>query len=301
MTQTEDPKGPQGPQYPQDAKAPIYSKPSAKVILDSISVDGHRLTTLEVRMHRFVLAEFNTHRVFSRNAASSRAIPVHKRIKSIMDDPAMPVEWGTNQKGMQAGEPLKAEDQANAETIWLDARDMMVSYTQQLILLCVHKQIANRLLEPWAWVTDVVSATEWDNFYKQRCSLYSQAAQPEMRAAADAILHARLASKPTPMQNTYPVFNWHTPYIQPEEYGEFGINLSERIKVSVARCARVSYLTQDGTRDTAEDLALYNRLTTASPPHWSPTEHVATPMPGRWGNFIGWKQWRQVLEEGSGL
>jgi thymidylate synthase ThyX len=274
-----------------------HHKPSAKVILDSISEDGHRLTTLEVRMHRFVLAEFNTHRMFSRNAASSRAIPVHKRIKAVMDYPAMPVEWGTNQKGMQAGEPIGAEEQANAETIWLDARDTMVKYTQQLILLGVHKQIANRLLEPWVWVTDIVSATDWDNFYRQRCSRYSQAAQPEMRAAADAILHAMEDSEPIPMKNTYPVFNWHTPYIQLDEYQFFGLDVTGRIKVSVARCARVSYLTQGGVRDIDEDLALYNRLTAASPPHWSPTEHVATPMPGRHGNFNGWRQWRQTLEE----
>jgi len=270
-----------------------YSRPSARVIMDSTTPDGHRLTTMEVRMHRFVLAEFNTHRAFSRNAASSRAIPIHKRVKSVIEDPAMPVEWGINEKGMQASLVADPDTEREALDIWNKARGSMLSYAIQLDRLGIHKQLVNRLLEPWAWVTDVVSSTEWVNFFKQRCTRYSPLAQPEMRAAADEMIEAYQSSTPIKTGDSE---YWHCPYIQPEEVGQ--MTMIDCIKVSVARCARVSYLTHGGKRDPAEDLTLYNRLVTAQPMHSSPLEHVASPCAGHWGNFTGWLQWRQVVERG---
>lgn len=266
-------------------------EPSAKVIADSVAPNGARLTTMQVVMHRFVLAEFNTHRKFSRNSASSRAIPIQKQIRRVLDEPAMPIEWGSNQPGMQAGEQLDDDSIRRARLSWLKSRDDAVKAVQALDQLGLHKQVANRLLEPFMWHTAIVSATEWDNFFAQRCS---PLAQPEIRVVAEAMREALDASEPTLLK----VNEWHTPYIQPDERN---FTVDDRIALSVARCARVSYLTHEGHRDHNADFDLYDRLVTSSPPHASPLEHVATPListdvyPSEVsGNFDGWGQWRHI-------
>lgn len=243
-------------------------------------------------MHRYVLAEFNTHRKFSRNSASSRAIPIKKRIDSVMNDPAMPLEWGSNQRGMQAGEEVDEDAQRRARISWLTARDKAVSAVQALDEIGIHKQVANRLLEPFLWHTVIVSSTEWDNFFAQRCS---PLAQPEIRVVAEKMQEVLHASEPQPLK----VDQWHTPYLQADERN---FSVDDRIALSVARCARMSYLTHDGHRDHKADFDLYNRLATADPPHWSPMEHVATPLisPDLYpsnicGNFDGWGQWRHIF------
>lgn len=263
---------------------------SAKIILDSESPNGDRLTTMEVVFHRFVLAEFNTHRMFSRNSASSRAIPIKKQIAKVQTNPALPLEWGANQPGMQAGEPLTGIAELQAIGIWKQAADHAIDQAEKLNSMGVHKQITNRLLEPFMWHTAVVTSAEWNNFFTQRCS---PLAQPEIQAVAYAMRDALNDSKPT----TLDYGEWHTPYIQEDEYQLF--DLETRKAVSAARCARVSYLTQDGVRDPAKDLELYERLSTLSPPHASPLEHVATPYQ-EWsdnplGNFSGWKQLRHIV------
>ena len=63
----------------------------AKIIADSINSKRCRLTSWVLEYPRFIHAEIMIHRVFSRNAASSRAIPTEKIIQNIIDDPAMPV------------------------------------------------------------------------------------------------------------------------------------------------------------------------------------------------------------------
>jgi len=136
------------------------SKPTASVIADSTSPSRTRLTTLEVRLHRFVLAELNTHRVFSRNSASSRAIPIAKQIERVLTDPAVPLEYGSKRTGMQAGPPLDGDALVEAQQVWLAARDSAVAAAQDLLRLGVHKQVANRLLEPFMWHTVIVSSTD---------------------------------------------------------------------------------------------------------------------------------------------
>jgi thymidylate synthase ThyX len=272
-------------------------QPSAKVICDSINESGNRLTTLEIVMHRFVLAEFNTHRIFSRNSASSRAIPIEKQIKKVLEDPAIPVYWGKNQKGMQAEEELTEDQQKLAMFEWLLARDNAVDFAYHLLNIGVHKQITNRLLELFMWHTAIVSATEWDNFFKQRCS---PLAQPEIQAVAYAIRDAINGNIPKELKYG----DWHLPYIKFEEIDKYSLEIFK--KMSVARCARVSYLTHDGVRDVYKDVEMYERLTTANPPHASPFEHVATPysetemipeMNKMRGNFKGWKQLRHIVFE----
>ena len=242
---------------------------------------------MEVVMNRFVLAEFNTHRVFSRNSASSRAIPITKQIEQIQNNLAYPAEWGTKQRGMQAGPVLDDLRESSSRSVWKAASEVAISAAQALANFEVHKQVANRLLEPFLWHTAIVSSTEWDNFFTQRCS---PLAQPEIRVVAEAMLVALNASTPAPIDYD----QWHTPYIQPKEFRQ--LTKQNRIKVSVARCARVSYLTHDKHRDFEADFDLYKKLVSAQPPHASPLEHVATPSNGVTdGNFEGWKQWRHEV------
>jgi len=263
---------------------------SARVLLDNISPAGVRLTTMEVRYPRFIHSELMTHRVLSRNAASSRAIPIRKMIDAVRSEPAMPLWWGRNQSGMQAREHLDPASQALAEAEWRRALDDALAHAERLAAsdINLHKQLVNRILEPFAWITVIVTATQWTNFFTQRTH---EDAQPELKHIADLMLAAYRESEPTPLQ----LGEWHTPLILPEE--EALLPLDERLKISVARSARVSYLSHDGVRDYAKDLELYERLAGGgSNGHWSPFEHVATPLadPDAWsGNFRGWEQFRK--------
>lgn len=268
----------------------------AKVILDSVSPAGHRLTTLEVQFPRFVLAELNTHRVFSRNSASSRAVPIAKMIDRVKNDPVYPREWGKNKSGMQADETLDEYVERIAMLEWQVARDNAVEQAEQLANLGAHKQIVNRLLEPFLWHTVLVTSTEWDNFFEQRLS---PNAQPEMQETARQMKAAIDGSEPH-----YTEYGrWHAPFMN-------AVNLPAEIhdlRISVARCARVSYLQHDGTHDEAKDLALFEKLIAGK--HLSPFEHVARPsnqehfdgiytpqFKSDEANFKGWRQARWNIE-----
>jgi thymidylate synthase ThyX len=246
---------------------------SAKVLADSLSPAGDRLTTMEVTFPRIILAEFNTHRTFSRNSASSRAIPVEKMLLKVKEDPFIPIYWGKNQKGMRADAELLPSEQAWAETEWLEARDKAVKHAEQLLAIGIHKQITNRLLEPWLWQTVIVTATEWENFYALRCN---PDAQPEIRKIADMMREVHEASAPKQLDYD----DWHLPLIQEEEAfpsdGIKFVELEDIKRISVGRCARVSYLTHDGKRDIKADIDLCTKLQMSG--HLSPFEHVARPM-----------------------
>lgn len=266
---------------------------SARVLADSVSRSA-RLTTLEVTFPRLVLSEFNTHRVFSRNSASSRAIPVEKQIQRVKDDPFIPEAFGKNQRGMQSSEDLNSKDQGIARRVWLLGIERAIDTAQQLADSEVHKQWANRVLEPYTWQTVIVSATDWDNFFKLRIS---EEAQPEIHKVAMLMRDAISESVPRKIS----VGDWHLPFITKEDRKEIeNISLHPMYTacmVSSGRCARVSYLTHDGKRDLNEDFALASRLMENS--HWSPFEHVATPL---WyssemcANFRGWRQFRKEFE-----
>lgn len=270
---------------PTDANFTVGT--SAEVVADSLSPTGVRLTTVDVTLHRYVLAELNTHRALSRNSASSRAVPIAKKVARVSDWPALPVRWGTAQPGMQSGPPLTGDDADHARRVWLQARDAAVEAAQQLADLGVHKEVTNRLLEPFEWHRVIVTATDWWGFFAQR---RHRDAQPEIRAAADAIYQAIGASTP----RSVPAGGWHLPLVDPTEAAELG--QADACRVSAARCARTSYLTHRGVRDWHADLDLYQRLATADPPHASPLEHVATPHHGDTaGNFHGWAQLRHQV------
>lgn len=265
---------------------------SAEIILDSVSPDGVRLTTMELCYHRFIHSEFMTHRVFSRNSASSRAIPVAKQIKMIEEDIAYPISWPAEQKGMSGGDELTGLDLEHAQNEWRRASFNAIKHARRLVDLGLHKSVVNRLLEPFMWHRVIVTATDWDNFYGLRCS---PKAMPEIRLVAEMMREVQRTSVPRLLNYG----EWHTPYIQPDDLG-LGDLLTP--KVSAARCARVSYLTHDGKRDYDADLNLYDRLTSDDPPHASPLEHVATPtQPGYMalGNFRGWTQLRHTVLDTS--
>lgn len=282
----------------------------AQIIADSVSPEGIRLTTMQLRYPRFIHAEFMTHRVFSRNASSSRAIPVTKMIEDLRRDPAMPVYWGSNKPGMQAGNELTGIDLKDAQIYWREAMNDAIRNAEKLIDLGLHKQIANRILEPWAHINVVVTATDWDNFFALR---RHEDAQPEIKALADAMWDAMEMSNPSHLEPD----DWHLPYVTHADWDASSSldTIDDRqqllCRVSVARCARVSYLTHDGRQTTIEeDLALYDRLVGSQPIHASPAEHQATPddkwhamgqglnqwkSPELHGNFNGWIQYRKTL------
>lgn len=238
-----------------------------RVERDSITPYGERLTTVVVTLPRIVLAELNTHRVFSRSSASSRAIPVQKQIDRLRVDPFIPVYWGKNQKGMQADEELSSEQILRALEIWGRAREESIRAAEELLEIGVHKQITNRRLECDMWHTVIITATEWDNFDHLR---RDKDAQPEIRKAADMIWEARQTSHPIERDTTGT--GWHLPFT---DFDDHHLGTEALIQVSVGRSARVSYLNHDGKRDHQADIDLAARCRKG---HMAPWEHVARPM-----------------------
>lgn len=268
---------------------------TATVIADSISHHNKRITTLQLKYPRFIHSEFMTHRVFSRNSASSRAIPVAKMIEQVQNDPAMPIYWGLNQPGMQASK--EHEDISTAQVWWKAAAiDAAVSATL-LNELGLHKQIVNRVLEPFQWMHTIVTATEWDNFFELRCH---PDAQPEFQALACAIRAAMSGSAPVERASGWQkASSWHIPYVSEEERAN--LHPHTLTKISAARCARVSYLKHDGSTPSVEDdLTLFERLVGGKPLHASPIEHQATAASSVASsrNLLGWHQYRELFESG---
>lgn len=291
----------------------------ARLLKDSVSPHGVRLTTMEVTYPRFILAEFNTHRVLSRNSASSRAIPVATTLKRIEQHPFVPEYWGKNQKGMTAEEEVDAFTKDQAIKEWLEAKDDAIKHARRLLDLGIHKQIANRLLEPFSYHTVLVTATEWKNYFALRDH---PEAQPEIRKISAMMKEIYWNGIPIPMGYD----GWHLPLTTPQEIaedyargsGESDATCYEMYsfmdrwkRISAGRCARVSYLTHDGKRDIQADIDLCERLRISG--HMSPLEHVARPMTEfeqqqkYWststigespflGNFRGWFQFRKEFK-----
>ena len=265
---------------------------SAKILADSRHPsNGSRLTTFELTYPRFIHSELMTHRKFSRNSASSRAIPTSVLLEQVKTNPVIPIHWGRLQSGMQATQELGLASQQQAEYLWLKLRDDAVKNVELLYDLKLHKQIVNRLLEPWMWITVVATSDNYglQNFFKLRCH---EAAEPHIRLLANRMRNEYETNMPLTLQ----VGEWHSPY-------------SDDIIVSVARCARLSYLNQlgklvDGKRvawSKADDYALHDRL--ASMGHWSPFEHQAEccdPIIGGSNFGDGWFQYRKTFKGEDG-
>lgn len=290
----------------------------ARVIADSVPAaetlgHGTRLTTLELRYPRMLHAELLTHRVFSRNASSSRAIPIKRLIRDVLTDTAMPIHWGKAQKGMQADEEHEAKVvlgpkwlplfirklffSYTREEAWIKARDAAVRVAEAYAEAGYHKQVANRLIEPFAHINVVLSSTEWTNFFALRDH---KDAYPEIKALAQAMKQSMDDSDPQTLRSG----DWHLPYVTSYDRKCHPDHLLE---ISTARCARVSYKTHDGRLPSAkEDINLYDQLVGGDLKHASPAEHQGSPdrtqpqnglpeRPELHGNFSGWIQHRKTL------
>ncbi len=269
---------------------------SAKIIADSVNPNGQRLTTYECTFNRWLLAELNTHRMLSRNSASSRAIPVKRVLSQVLRDPAYPVAWGANQAGMQAHSELTGWRLWLAKRLFFLSRYPALAFVWLLSKVGLHKQVANRILEPWVWHTAIVSMTEDENFFLLRDH---PAAQPEFQVLAKEMKIAKYLSVPRKI----PWSGWHLPYVPDVSMGGpvYGSTdpLLEQAKISAACCARVSYVRQNDRKSVEEDVKFTDRLSNSG--HFSPLEHPAVAKPGQWGNFSGWMQLRKLYPNESGV
>lgn len=262
---------------------------TADIVADTLSAAGARLTTFKLSYPRFIHAEFMTHRALSRNASSSRAIPIAKMIESVEVDMAEPSAWGRNQPGMQARQELDDTDRKAAQGLWRGAGRAAVKASRELAATGVHKQIANRVTEPWQHMSVVATASDWDNFFVLRCH---EDADPTMAELAWAMAHAYFSSSPAPAKPE----SWcHLPFVTPGERATLTEVLL--LEASVARCARVSYRNHDGSFPVLDrDVELADSLRASG--HWSPFEHQGFPLTERGlrsGNFRGWLQFRQTF------
>ena len=290
----------------------------AEIVKDSISNQGVRLTTMKLRYPRLVHSEFMTHRMFSRNAASSRAIPVRKFIEQVSGEPAMPAKWGKNQKGMQAyeendelvvgagGRPVSPQE------AWEQVADIVSNFASNFNDSGYHKQVVNRLLEPFQFINVVATATEWDNFFNLRLA---DDADPTINELARLMKEEMDSSSPKKLS----AGRWHLPFVGFQEENYHGIEIAK--KLSAARLARTSYNNHDGSDPNVDDdIKLHDWLYNNG--HESPFEHIARPMMkhmsmpeedmfNAWeygvthvdgwcrlwsGNFHGWIQYRQQLD-----
>lgn len=298
----------------------------AKILADTVSPAGDRITTFEISFPRFVLSEFNTHCAISRNSASSRAVPVARKLQEALDDPFIPSKFGRNQRGMSAAADLEGDEHQEAVQIWLRARDAAIENALALLVgtdiasklpdsdaerakfiedlladnstprrLDVHKQLVNRILEPFLWHTVIATATDWENFFALRTA---ESAQPEICTVALEMLDLRNSQSPKSANAD----DWHMPLIQEDEVGAAAEQPSKWSRISAARCARVSYLTHHGTRDIEADIELAERLLADG--HMSPFEHVARCLSGkerrsspRIGKLSGWEPLRSTIPD----
>ena len=305
---------------------------TAKMICDS-TYKNSRLCSIEVEFPRPYLAEFNTHTRFSRNSASSRAIPVWKRLLAILERPYVPNSFGTNKAGMLAGEILSNSDQEKAVANWLVGRDIAVIQAfflaggfneitgtsnkagkeREGLDLCakvdglikkysfdkhlfnqdrgMHKQHANRVLEPYAYHTVLVTSSYWRNFFGLRASTK---AQPEAQDFGIVIAQCMMNSTPAKLE----IGQWHMPYIRDDDKSEEPDQLI-LARASSGKSARTSYLTHDGIRALVKDLELADDLTSSG--HMSPFQHPARPKEdgdpiNSHGNYSPvWTQLRKLM------
>lgn len=294
---------------------------SATVLLDSISGSGNRMTTFELEYPRIIHGEFMTHRALSKNAASSRAIPIDKAIEHAINKPAFPVYWGKAQRGMQADEQLTGGDLELAKKLWQKGIDQNIELVKEFDNIHTHKQIASRWLETGQLFKVIVSGTDYDNLLWLR---NDKAAQPEFRELARVMQECFNLSVPNLLRGG----EWHLPFIDAvrlesgvliylDSNGE-ELALEDAKKISTSCSAQISYRKLDDTKEKALDL--YSRLFSGEKKHMSPTEHQATPIISTgvnvpwdfmtWeegithvdrsgmlhsGNLTGWIQYRQTL------
>ena len=293
-------------EYPNNAGLLEYQKiisiePTAcevKIILASrCETTGKEIWTVSARYWRPIHGEVMTHRMFSRNGSSSRAIPVMKFIKQVLNNPAGPIYWGSSQPKMQAGAEITGWRRAIAPWWWRSASLFAVAHSWfGAKVLGLHKQVVNRLTEPFQFMTLVITATEWDNFFELRAH---PDAQPELQEVAYALRALMDEHRAAGKVQVLKVGEWHLPFVRSDE---MSLLLQTKVKLSTARAARASYMNHDGTSPVVEkDVALHDNLVVSKPIHASPSEHQARAMADAEvasGNLKGWAQYRKYLEFG---
>ena len=274
---------------------------SAKIIADSKNPGGDRLTTFVLVFPRIVLAEFNTHRMISKNSASSRAIPFKKMLEKVQNEPFIPIAWQKDHSGMQGDELLN--NTGEIEDYWLQARDEAVRAASNLNFCGLTKQLCNRLLEPFLYHTVICTGTDWENFFALRAH-----PQAEIHIAdlAEKMLVAYNESEPIELVPG----EWHIPfgdnlmvddfakehYPNNFEHGDSDLLEQIKVKIATARCARISYNNFEGKNDYKADLKLHDMLSSSG--HWSPFEHCAQVPHNAFvfgGNFRGFNQYRKLF------
>lgn len=260
----------------------FFNRPTsitAKVVCDSVSEQGVRLTTFEIEYPRFIHGEMMTHRSLSKNSSSSRAIPIQKMLDQIEGNMALPVYWGKNKSGMQAVEEVSKFDEVKSVLNWERSFNYVKDRVMDMVDVGLHKQVPNRLTEPFQMMKVVVTGTDWENFFNLRIH---PDAQPEICMLAYKMYVAMQESKPLEIKEG----NWHLPYINIDwngrgetvyfDSGYEVIELEEAIKYSAASCASVSYRTDGMTLEKADKI--FDMLIKAEVIHASPFEHLATPV-----------------------
>ena len=306
-------------------------KIEAKIVADSISPQGHRITSMLLTYPRFIHGEIMTHRMFSRNSASSRAIPFEKMVKMIEEDPFIPIAWQKDHKGMQGTEYITTEEGIYVCIRgWIEARNTAVKQAKWLNSCNVTKQLCNRILEPFMWHTTLVTATEFSGFFELRCPKIYHAADgnyyksvkdwnsvdkdiqykglsclhPEntsqaeihIQALAEAMWDAMNESTP----NQLKAGEYHIPFGDKIDWQQLkledGTPQQGMIKIATARCARLSYNNFDGEIDYEKDIKLHDKL--LKDRHLSPMEHCAMCKNDNiwYANFRGWIQYRYLIE-----
>lgn len=301
----------------------VLDQIKATIVADSTATykgKAKRITTFELEYPRMVHAEFMTHRLFSRNAASTRAIPINKKISMVWNNPAIPVHWGMNQSGMQAKSQLSGLSLRMAKFGWKLASKVACASAWLLSKTGLHKQLVGRILEPFEMYKTVMTATEFENFMWLRDH---KDAQPEIQNLAKVMKAALKRSLPYELQ----AGEWHTPY-----YGDgywkpsCKDTLEDALKISSSCAAQVSFRTLNEGIEVAR--RIYGKLIESKPEHYSPLEHQATPIGdidwsitpesvtlsrkvkgithidvkgNIWsGNFMGWIQHRQINMDEKG-
>lgn len=278
-----------------------YEFVSVRVVADS-TFNGKRLTSIVVEFPRWILAEGNTHRVFSRSYSSSRAIPTEKLLERVRTNPVIPSVWGRNKPGMQSMEVITGEEADEMLRVWLEGARHAADTAEKLEKKGkgLHKQWASRGLETYVTARGIITSSEWDNFFELRTH---KDAQPEFLLLAQLVQVALSVSKPVPLLKG----QWHMPFINKGEYER--LSITEILKCSTARSARASYNNVDGTTVSVEkDFDTYNKLVSSRPLHASPAEHQAQAWPYRWWAFWdrfprsnfdpNFRQYRKFLETG---
>jgi hypothetical protein len=304
----------------------IYTHPDqpemqVEVILASKATFDHPgIYTIRMRYPRIIHGEIMTHRVFSRNARSSRAVPIKTMLNEVRNTPFVPWHWGKNQKGMQADQdwdlfiPFDANgayhSAATREQLWLHAANCAANVAEAYMEMEYHKQIPNRLLEPFSWIDTLITSTNWSNFFWLRDH---KDAEPHLQDLARLVEQAIDETKTQHLEYDM----WHLPYIEPIDWEEaiarfgsdLGVCIKWFLKISAARCARISYKPFDGDASYDREIERYDMLVKADRVHASPLEHQATPdrfdpdypntntweHPNMHGNFSGWIQARKLV------